>query len=130
MSYSPETLRAVLESMQHTIMGRCARPAEVRYMDSGKSVAKVRIAVNNGRDEEPHWFTVEAWDQLAQQLADDCDKGTMLKVTGRVVENHWQTKTGEQRVDMIIKAQSLEAMNDRQPALQMAKREYAEAMPF
>jgi hypothetical protein len=31
---------------------------------------------------------------------------------------------------MIIKAQSLEAMNDRQPAPQTAKREYAEAMPF
>lgn len=130
MSYSSETVRAVLESMQHSIMGRCARAAEVRYMDSGKSVAKVRIAVNNGKDQEPYWFTVEAWDQLAQQLADQCEKGTMIKATGRVVENHWQTKTGEQRLDMIIKAQHLEVINDRAVAPATAKREYAEALPF
>lgn len=115
MSYTAQTIATILEATAHTFIARAARPAEVRYLDSGKSVAKVRVAVNNGKDQEPHWFTVEAWDELAQRLADECDKGTSLRVTGRVVENHWQTKAGEDRLDLIIKAQDLEVLRDRQP---------------
>lgn len=112
MTYSPETSRSILESTQHTFVGRAARNAEVRYMDSGKSVAKVRIAVNNGKDVEPYWFTVEAWDQLAQQLADTCGKGTSLKVTGRVVENRYQTRAGEDRCEVVIKAQDVQVLGE------------------
>lgn len=113
MSLSPQTAQSVLESAAYTFIGRAARAAEVKYLDSGKSVAKVRIAINNGRDAEPYWFTVEAWDALAQRLADGCDKGSMIKVTGRVVENNWQTKTGEPRTDVIIKAQDIDVLSDR-----------------
>ena len=126
MSLTPQTTQSVIESAAYTFLGRAAKAPEVKYLDSGKSVAKVRIAVNNGRDAEPHWFTVEAWDGLAQRLGDDCDKGSMLKVTGRVVENHWQTKAGEARIDVIIKAQDVEVLGERSSA----KPEYASSMPF
>ena len=126
MSLSPQTTQSVLESAAYTFIGRAARAAEVKYLESGKSVAKVRIAVNNGRDAEPHWFTVEAWDALAQRLADDCDKGTTIKVVGRVVENNWQTKAGEPRTEVIIKAQDIDVLSDRG----YVKAEPACAMPF
>lgn len=126
MSFTSQTTQSVLESAAYTFVGRAARAAEVKYLDSGKSVAKVRIAINNGRDTEPYWFTVEAWDSLAQRLGDDCDKGSMIKVTGRVVENHWQTKAGEPRIDVIIKAQDIDVLGDRPSA----KPEYASALPF
>lgn len=126
MSLSPQTTKSVLESAAYTFVGRAAKAADVKYLDSGKSVAKVRIAVNNGRDTEPHWFTVEAWDNLAQRLADSCDKGSTVKVTGRVHENHWQTKAGEPRIDVIIKAQEIDVLGDRPSG----KPEYASAMPF
>lgn len=113
MTYNPETARSILESSQHTFVGRAARNAEVRYMDSGKSVAKVRLAVSNGKDAEPYWFTVEAWDSLAEQMADSCEKGTSLRVTGRVVENRYQTKAGEDRCEVVIKAQDVQVLSDR-----------------
>lgn len=118
MTYSPSTISQILASIQHTIVGRAGADPSVKYMDSGKSVAKVRIAVNNGRDVDSTWFTVEAWDALAQQLADHCAKGSMLRVTGRIVENHWQTKAGEDRLDLIIKAQDVTVLqaSNRQPA--------------
>lgn len=117
MTYSPSTIGQILASIQHTIVGRAGADPSVKYMDSGKAVAKVRIAVNNGRDVESTWFTVEAWDNLAQQLADQCAKGSMVRVSGRIVENHWQTKTGEDRLDLIIKAQEVAVLqaSNRQP---------------
>jgi single-strand DNA-binding protein len=127
MSYTPQTIASILEATAHTFIGRAARAPEMRYLESGKSVAKVRVAVNNGKDQDPHWFTIEAWDHLAERLADDCDKGTSIKVIGRVVENRWQTKAGEDRLDLIIKAQDVEVLRDRQ---QQRSKPASDDLPF
>ena len=118
------TIEAIFEAAQFTFVGRAVKQPEAKYFDTGKTVCKVRMAVNNGKDAEPHWFTVEAWDQQAQKLADDCEKGTMLKVTGRVVTNRWQTKAGEDRTDLIIKAQQISILEASRSAPQK------EALPF
>lgn len=122
------TLNAVLESAQLTFVGRAARAPEPRFLNGGKVVTKVRMAVSNGRDAESHWFTVEAWDALAQNLADNCDKGTELKVSGRIAVNTWQTKTGEERTDLVIKAQEIEFLAARPKAQPSSVA--ADAMPF
>jgi len=69
MTFKPSTTQAILESAEQTIVGRSSKPAEIKYLDGGSSVATVRIAVNNGRDKDAHWFDVEAWGDQAEQLA-------------------------------------------------------------
>jgi len=121
------TISAILESAQFTFVGRAARAAEAKYLQDGKVVAKVRIAINPGKDLEPHWFTVEAWDHLAEQLVDGCDKGSLVEVLGRVTTNNWTTKTGEQRTDLIIKASAISLLANSGAKRQAATKE---EMPF
>ncbi|MFZ9551037.1 MAG: single-stranded DNA-binding protein [Hylemonella sp.] len=123
-----EALTAILQSAQFTVVGRAARAPEPRFLNGGKTVAKVRLAVSNGRDAESHWFTVEAWDALAQDLADRCDKGSELKVTGRILVEHYQTKAGEDRSDLVIKAQEIEVLPSRPKAFAAAVN--PDALPF
>lgn len=126
---TPNMLNAILESAEFTISGRAGRDPDVRYLDGGRAVAKVRIAVNTGKDSEPHWFTVEAWEQLAEKLADSCSKGAMVVATGRIISNKWQTKAGEERTDLIVKARELKII---QPtgSNQRQSQSNVDAMPF
>lgn len=125
---TPSTIGAILESAEFSIAGRAARDAEVRYLNGGKAVAKVRIAVNTGKDSEPHWFTVEAWEQLAQDLADSCSKGSLVVATGRISTNRWQTKDGDERTDLIIKARDIKVVSSNASARQPQAQ--AHDMPF
>jgi single-strand DNA-binding protein len=118
------TFSAILESAEFTITGRAAADPDLRYLDGGKAVAKVRIAVNNGKDSEPHWFTVEAWEDLAEQLANSVSKAGLVTATGRITTKKWSTKAGEERLDTVIKARDIKAINP-QP-----KAESTAAMPF
>lgn len=111
MSYAPETSRMILESAEHVFVGRAGSTPSIKYLDSGKTVASFRLAVSNGRDADAHWFTVEAWDELAQQVADDLDKGGFVRITGRVVEKAYKTRAGEDRTDVLIKPNSIEVLN-------------------
>jgi single-strand DNA-binding protein len=117
-------MSAILESAEFTITGRAGADPELRYLDGGKAVAKARIAVNNGKDNEPHWFTVEAWEDLAEQLANSASKGSLVIATGRVGTKKWTNKAGEERTDMVIKAREIKVIN-AQP-----KAESTEALPF
>jgi single-strand DNA-binding protein len=118
------TISAILESAEFTITGRAAADPDLRYLDGGKAVAKVRIAVNNGKDSDPHWFTVEAWEDLAEELANSVSKAGLVTATGRITTKKWATKAGEERVDTVIKAREIRAIN-AQP-----KVETTAAMPF
>jgi single-strand DNA-binding protein len=118
------TISAIIESAEFTITGRAASDPDLRYLDGGKAVAKVRIAVNNGKDSEPHWFTVEAWEDLAEELANSVSKAGLVTATGRITTKKWATKAGEERVDTVIKAREIRAIN-AQP-----KVETTSAMPF
>lgn len=124
------TISAILESAEFTISGRAAKDPDVRYLDGGKSVAKARIAVNTGKDSDPHWFTVEAWEQLAERLADSCTKGSLVIATGRITTNRWQTKTGEERTDLVIKARELKVLQPSGMPQRQAQAAAADAMPF
>jgi single-strand DNA-binding protein len=118
------TISAIIESAEFTITGRAASDPDLRYLDGGKAVAKVRIAVNNGKDSEPHWFTVEAWEDLAEELANSVSKAGLVTATGRITTKKWATKAGEERVDTVIKAREIRAIN-AQP-----KVETTGSMPF
>jgi hypothetical protein len=50
-----------------SLIGRLTADPEIRYLDSGKAVAKFSIAVNRNR-EEADYFEVEAWEKTAEVI--------------------------------------------------------------
>ena len=106
MTFDPEFIQGVLESVEFTFTGRTARDAEARFFDSGKQVTKTRIAVQIGKD-QAHWFTVEAWGDAAGQLA-DVPRGKVIRVTGKVGIDRYTKRDGTEASDWVIKARTIE----------------------
>ena len=103
-------IATVMRASSHHFVGRLGRDPEVKYLDSGKAVANGRIAINvpgskQGDGKEPDWFKVEVWGEEAQAFADQCRKGDLVEVIGRVRTNRWTDRTtGEQKLDLIVTA--------------------------
>ena len=78
--------------------GNTVGPVELRYTQSGKAVANVRVAVNRkrGDTEETDFYAVTLWESLAENAA-QIDKGTRVVVVGRQTSREFEDKQGQKR---------------------------------
>lgn len=94
-----------------TVVGNLTRDPELKYTPSGAAVAKFGIAVNrfytnrNGeRVEQTDFFNVNAWRQLAENIAESLSTGTRVVVSGRLQSRSWETEDGQKRTVVEIEA--------------------------
>lgn len=81
----------------------------------GVPVVRFRIAVPQWRrtdsgdyeDLEPRWYTVRAWDRLAQNIATSLSKGQPVIVVGRPVSNAWVDSNGQIHSEIVINASAV-----------------------
>jgi len=86
------------------VIGNLGTEPEMRYMPSGNPVTSFRLAVSrtyNTRDgerrEETEWFTVEAWNNLAERVNQYLSKGRRFYVEGRLRSRSFQGNDGQMR---------------------------------
>ena len=86
------------------VIGNVGTDPEMRYTPNGKPVTSFRIATSrfyNAPDGERHqeteWFTVVAWNQLAEQCNQYLTKGRRTYVEGRLHSNQWVGQDGQNR---------------------------------
>jgi single-strand DNA-binding protein len=98
-------------SNQITVVGNLTREPELRYTPTGAAVVKIGIAVNrfytnrNGEKvEQTDFFTVNAWRQLAENIAETCKTGQRVIVSGRLQSRTWETEEGQKRTVVEIEA--------------------------
>ncbi|MGH2768085.1 MAG: single-stranded DNA-binding protein [Actinomycetota bacterium] len=94
-----------------TVVGNLTRDPELRYTPTGSAVARLGIAVNrfytnrNGeRVEQTDFFTVNAWRQLAEHIAESLTTGARVIVSGRLQSRSWETEDGQRRTVVEIEA--------------------------
>lgn len=78
------------------IVGRLGRDPETRQTSSGKSVCNFSVAVSEGRDKTT-WFNVTTWEKTAEIAGKYLAKGKWVGVTGRMQEETYQGKDGEEK---------------------------------
>src|SRR5436309_14570041 len=98
-------------SNQVTVVGNLTREPELRYTPSGAAVAKFGLAVNrsytnrNGEKvEDTSFFNVNAWRQLAENVAESLSTGIRVIVSGRLQSRSWETEDGQKRTVVEIEA--------------------------
>jgi len=98
-----------------SLVGRAGADPEVKFFDSGSTVAKLRLAVNRrSRDEEPDWFSLEIWGKQAQTAADYVRKGSLLGITGSLAMESWTDRaTGEIRSKPVVRVDRLDLLGSR-----------------
>ena len=97
---------------QVVIVGNLTDDPELRYTPNGAAVAKFRVAVNrrykdeagNWKDGETSYFSVNAWRNLAENVAESLARGTRVVVAGRLQMRSWETQEGDKRTVIEIEA--------------------------
>lgn len=85
-----------------TLIGRLTRDPELRYTQSGKAVATVRLAVDRGTtnpqgERETDFIDVVVWDKQAETVANYLQKGRLVAVQGRLQIRQYETQEGQKR---------------------------------
>lgn len=89
-----------------TITGRATADAELRFTQSGAAVANLTVAVNHRRfnkqtneweDDGADFYTVAAWRQLAENVAESITKGTEVIVVGTLKSRSYDDRDGNKR---------------------------------
>ncbi len=84
------------------LIGNVGNDPEMRFTPSGNPVTSFRIATNRvfstpegEKKQETDWFTVVAWNKLAEQCNQFLNKGKLVYVEGRLRNRSWEGTDGQ-----------------------------------
>jgi len=84
------------------IIGNLGSEPEMRFTPNGNPVTSFRVATNwtyttpdGERKQETEWFTVVAWNRLAEQCNQFLTKGRLVYTEGRMRTRAWETQDGQ-----------------------------------
>ena len=81
------------------IIGNVGSEPEMRFTPNGNPVTSFRVATNwmyttadGERKQETEWFTVVAWNKLAEQCNQFLTKGRLVYAEGRLRTHTWESQ--------------------------------------
>ena len=93
------------------IIGNVGTEPEMRFTPNGNPVTSFRVATNRvyttpegERKQETEWFTVVAWNRLAENCNQYLAKGQRVYAEGRLHTRTWEGQDGQQRTSSEIVA--------------------------
>ena len=104
------------------ITGNLTKDPELRSLNSGNSVCKLRVAVNSRRKDsasgdwvdKPNYFDVTVWGAQGENCATYLSKGRPVAVEGRLEWREWEASDGSgKRQAVEIVANSVQFLGSR-----------------
>lgn len=92
------------------IGGRVVRDVELRYIPSGTAVSEFTIKNVNGKRKT--YVRIEAWEKLAERLAETLEEGDEVVVHGALIEHSWKDKDGKKHSRTKIRAKNVIPIDD------------------
>jgi single-strand DNA-binding protein len=91
------------------------------YTPSGKAVTKFSLAVSRRRRDrdsnemtkETTWFSVVAWEQLAERCNQYLHKGSKVYIEGRMTSRKYTNKDGIEMTVWDVVAENMEMLDSR-----------------
>lgn len=104
---------------QVNIIGRITKDIEVKnYYDKNnveKSIAKFSIAVNErGVEDKTYFFDCTAFGGLATNIIKYCGKGSLVAISGKLVQEVWEDKMAQKRSRVHIVVNECEFLTPKQ----------------
>jgi len=100
------------------LMGNLTRDPEVKYLPSGMAVAELGLAVSEtyknkaGEQVESTVFVdIVVWARQAETCGEYLRKGSPVLVEGRLQLDKWQTKEGENRSKLRVRADRVQFLS-------------------
>lgn|ERR1035437_2466185 len=105
------------------IIGNLGGEPEMRFTPAGKPVTSFNVATNRvyntgegERREETEWFTIVAWDKLAELCNQNLSKGQLVYVEGRFQSHSWAGQDGQKHTRSEIIANTVLFLSARRGA--------------
>jgi single-strand DNA-binding protein len=93
------------------LIGNVGNDPEMRFTPGGAPVCSFRLATNRvyltpsgERKQETDWFTIIAWNKLAEQCNQFLSKGKLIYAEGRLSNRSWESPDGQKhyRTEVIV----------------------------
>ncbi|MHB2017317.1 MAG: single-stranded DNA-binding protein [Candidatus Xenobia bacterium] len=101
-----------------TLIGRLTKDPEMRYTQAGKPVVSFRLAVDRFRgggqqpgQKEADFFSVTAWDKLAETCSRYLVKGKLVLIEGRLQNRSYTGNDGQERTVTEIVASDMQMLD-------------------
>lgn len=106
------------------LIGNLGADPEVKSLESGVSVARLRIATSeNYKDKNTNewkelteWHTVTMWRGLADRAENSLRKGMQVYIEGKLTTRKWTDQEGKERYSTEVVANYLRIVNRREEA--------------
>ena len=105
------------------IIGNVGTDPEMRFTPNGNPVTSFRVATNRvyttpdgERRRETEWFTIVAWNKLAEQCNQFLTKGRLVYAEGRLHTRTWEGQDGQRRSRAEIVANRVVFLDRREAA--------------
>ncbi len=108
------------------LVGNVGMDPEVRTIESGAKVARVRLATTerlfdrqaNETKEHTEWHTITLWRGLAEVVDKYVRKGSQLYIEGRLRTREWTDKDNQKRYSTEILADDMKLLGRRSDGVQ------------
>ena len=119
------------------LTGNLTKDVEMRYTQSGKEIARMSIAVNQGYGDKQttDFFNLTAWEKTANLCGKYLSKGSKVLVEGRLKNNNYEDNKGVKHYGVDVIVESIEFMGNKSSSKKKAANDYDGAiddddMPF
>ncbi|KAA5532203.1 single-stranded DNA-binding protein [Taibaiella lutea] len=96
------------------LIGHLGAEPEMKTLESGARVARINLATNesyklqNGEwKEETMWHTVIGWNQLAERMQQQLNKGSFVMIEGKLVNRSYTDAAGVKKYFTEVRAVSM-----------------------
>ncbi len=102
------------------LIGRMVKDPELRYTQSGSSVANFSIAntrtysVSGEKKEYTSFFNCIAWGKLGEAIAQYCKKGQRIGIEGRLQQRSWDDQNGQKRSSVEVVVENFQFLSPKQ----------------
>ncbi len=103
------------ELNQVVLVGRVGKDPEIKYFESGTSMAMFSLAINRPtKDKKTDWFDIKLWGRQAEIAGEYVRKGSLIGIEGNLDFDSWNDKTtGELQVKPVILGSNLRLLGGR-----------------
>ena len=104
-----------------SLIGRLGAQPEVTTFDTGRTLARFTLATNerfkdkdgNWQD-NTQWHIINAWGKIAERVKKALNKGQEIILEGKLVNQSYETKSGEKRYSTVIEATEFLLLSPKQ----------------
>lgn len=114
------------------IIGNVGKEPEMRFAPSGKPVTSFSVAVNSkfGEKESTEWFSIVAWEKLAETCNQYLEKGQQVFVEGRLQTRSWEDNDGAKHYKTEVIANKVLFLGQRKRESEEIKEVDEDDVPF